>query len=211
MENHEAIGNSAALVAALAMSRQPSISKLAVRAPLPAGVTYLLEVAAGEPDALRSAITSTRQSEAALRAAAGFYIEQVLFSRRSDSYRVLGGRPDMASADLRRNMALLMRWLHPDVNDAAIQGEARDRQIFINRITLAWEDIKTDERRARYDAGQGAGRASQATFRTAKRPRPPAEGDRRPERQNRTASARRRPGSQGSVVGRILAMFKGQP
>jgi DnaJ-class molecular chaperone len=43
-------------------------------------------------------------------------------------------------------MALLLRWLHPDreTNGA--------RTIYVGRITEAWNNIKTAERRSAYDA-----------------------------------------------------------
>lgn len=144
--------NTAALIAALTVAREPSISRIAARSPLPPGVSFLLEVAAGNQDAVAAARAATGQSEETLRFAAGFYIEQVLFNREADSYRVLGGMQDMQSAELRLQMALLMKWLHPDITVNSEPNSDRDRQVFVSRVTRAWEDIKTDERRAAYDA-----------------------------------------------------------
>ena len=42
-------------------------------------------------------------------------------------------------------MALLLRWLHPDIDQ---KGE---RSVFAARVTKAWSDLKTPERRAAYD------------------------------------------------------------
>jgi hypothetical protein len=42
-------------------------------------------------------------------------------------------------------MALLLRFLHPDIDQ---KGE---RSIFAARVTKAWSDLKTPERRAAYD------------------------------------------------------------
>jgi hypothetical protein len=42
-------------------------------------------------------------------------------------------------------MALLLRWLHPDHDP---QGA---RSVFAGRVTRAWNDLKTQERRATYD------------------------------------------------------------
>ena len=42
-------------------------------------------------------------------------------------------------------MALLMRWLHPDKD---LEGR---RSMFVNRVTRAWDDLKTADRRAAYD------------------------------------------------------------
>src|SRR5262249_3277092 len=44
------------------------------------------------------------------------------------------------------NVALLMRWLHPDLEPSG------ERSIFISRVTAAWNDLKTPQRRAAYDA-----------------------------------------------------------
>ena len=85
-----------------------------------------------------------------MRDAAAFYIEQILLAPESDSYRVLGGGPQTSSGDLRRNMALLLKWLHPDMERNGSGNSARS--MFAGRVTLAWEDLKTAERRAAYDA-----------------------------------------------------------
>ena len=92
----------------------------------------------------------TERSEAVLRQAAEFFIEQILMSPVSGSYRVLGANRDASGAELRHNMALLVRWMHPDV------AASVDRSMFAGRVTLAWDDLKTAERRAAYDANEGA-------------------------------------------------------
>ena len=63
----------------------------------------------------------TNRSEHSLREAAAFYIEQILLHPDADHYRVLGAQPDASTAELRRNMALLIRWLHPDHKNGAEQ------------------------------------------------------------------------------------------
>ena len=88
-----------------------------------------------------------------MRNAAAFFIEQILLAPGADSYRVLGGNAQASNSDLRRNMALLLRWLHPDME----HNGTGDRSVFAARITLAWEDLKTAERRAAYDALQKGG------------------------------------------------------
>ena len=85
-----------------------------------------------------------------MRAAATFYIEQILLFSDADSYRVLGASAETSSKDLRRNMALLMRWLHPD------SRATDDRAIFAHRVSTAWESLKSAERRADYDAARKA-------------------------------------------------------
>jgi len=58
---------------------------------------------------------------------------------------VLGATSGASYAELRRNMALLLRWLHPDLDP---KGE---RTVFTARVTRAWNDLKTQDRREVYD------------------------------------------------------------
>ncbi len=150
-----------AIFAALAMLQDPNLARAARRCPLPKGVTLLLETAAGEAEALCCASAATGRSQAALKQAAGFFIEQVLLSAEADSYRVLGADREALAGELRRHMALLMRWLHPDLVANGAPGPRFDRSAFAGRVTKAWESIKTPERREAYDAAcASAGRPS---------------------------------------------------
>ncbi len=143
-----------ALEAALAMLRRPQLARLARRSALPRGVTLLLAVAAGEPDALIQAQAITGRPEALIRKAAGFFMEQVLLSRTSDSYRILGTSSSASASELRRHMALILKWVHPDRLPLAPEGPRFDKSALINLVTGAWETIKTGERRTAYDAAQ---------------------------------------------------------
>ena len=105
----------------------------------------MLRIAAGDEEVTSEASASVGRPREVVREAAAFFIEQILFGPEGDSYRVLGAAPGATYAELRRNMALLLRWLHPDVDP---HGE---RAIFTQRVTCAWSDLKTDERRASYD------------------------------------------------------------
>jgi DnaJ-class molecular chaperone len=68
-------------------------------------------------------------------------------------------------------MALLLRWLHPDMDR---HGE---RSLFAGRITQAWETLKTPERRAAYDrersAREAGGRAHRRSSRSKRRAHAP--------------------------------------
>jgi hypothetical protein len=123
----------------------PSQVRLARSEPLPRGVTLLLRIAAGDHDAEREAAGLTGRSHDVVRRAATFFIEQILFAPEADSYRVLGAAPQANAAELRGNAALLLKWLHPDRDP---HGE---RSIFVSRVTQAWNDLKTPDRRAAYD------------------------------------------------------------
>lgn len=137
---------SKALRIALDLRNVPSLVRHIRTEPLPEGLLLLLQIAAGDPEAEQKALAMVDRSLVEIREASRFFIEQILFAPQSDSYRVLGAAPDAPATDLRRNMVLLLRWLHPDVDE---NGE---RHVFAGRVTCAWEDLKTSERRAAYDS-----------------------------------------------------------
>ncbi len=130
---------------AIDLMHMPSRVRMVRSEPLPTGVHELLCIAAGDEAAECAAIESTGRSRDVIRSAAAFFIEQVLLCANADSYRVLGASREATNADLRRNMALLMKWLHPDLDP-----DGR-RSVFVNKVTLAWNDLKSAERRAAYD------------------------------------------------------------
>ena len=144
--------SAAALATALGMLNCPRITRRASRSPLPKGVTLLLEVAAGDSEALHVASSLTGRPEESLRKGADFFIEQVLLCADADHYRVLGCRREASQADLRRHMALIMRWLHPDIVSGGGKEGHFNKALYADRVTQAWETIKTKERRAAYDA-----------------------------------------------------------
>lgn len=137
--------NHSTLWMAVDLLRSPSNVKRMRNAALPADVSSLLLIATGDEEAIRKAADATGRSRRSVREAAGFYIEQVLLHPDADSYRVLGARPDSSNEQLRRNMALLIRWLHPDSQNGA------ERTVFTTRVTQAWNELKTEEKRAAYD------------------------------------------------------------
>src|SRR5262249_32862734 len=135
----------AALRLALDLLHDPWGVRLVRSRPLPDGVLQLLNIAAGDPASEQTAVAATGRPREAVRQAAAFFIEQVLLSPDADCYRVLGSDSSATSSELRRNMALIMRWLHPDV---ASEG---DQAVFAARIAEAWNTLKAPERRAAYD------------------------------------------------------------
>ena len=142
----EATGDWAALQLALDLHQVPWRVRLVRAGPLPDGMSRLLNIAAGDdPASVAAAAGALGRPLEAVHDAATFFIEQILFAPGTDSYRVLGAGPTASTGELRHNMALLMRWLHPDV---AREGE---RAVFAQRIAAAWNTLKTPERRAAYD------------------------------------------------------------
>lgn len=118
-------------------------------APLPGGVDALLRIVANDGDATERYSKCLEQTPTELREAAAFYLEQIMLTPGADSYRVLGSQRHAPATELRRNLVLLCRWLHSDNCDDL------PRSIFFLRVMQAWNDLKTPERRAAYDAGLG--------------------------------------------------------
>jgi|LNFM01.1.fsa_nt_gb hypothetical protein len=159
-----------ALRQAIALRQVPSQVRGMRGAALPDGVVLVLRIAADDGDAIAAALEPTGRDAAFLREAAEFFIEQILLAPDADSYRVLGCARDASAAELRRNMALLLRWLHPDV------AADRERLGRAARITAAWEALKTADRRADYDRNQAAAPTTPAHVagRSRRRSRTPA-------------------------------------
>lgn len=132
----------------------PSRVRLLRAQPLPDDVVILLRVAAGDIEAETAAAATVDRPRDVIHKAATFFIEQILFAPQADSYRVLGAGHQASATELRRNVALLLRWLHPDLNQKA------ERSIFVRRVTAAWNDVKTCERRVAYDEGRRRSNAS---------------------------------------------------
>ncbi len=134
-----------ALKIAIDLMHVPSQVRLLRSEALPDGMLMLLHIAAGDEKAEQSAAALTGRSLEIVRRAAVFFIEQILFAPDADSYRVLGANPQASAGELRRNVGLLLRWLHPDLD------RRDERSIFVGRVTAAWNNLKTPERRAAYD------------------------------------------------------------
>jgi len=125
----------------------------------------LLRIASGDKEAMGQAAGKLGRSPEMLHEAATFYIVQILLFPEADSYRVLGATPAATHGELRHNMTLLLRWLHPDLDP---KGEL---SVFAARVTRAWNDLKTSERRADYDRLQRQSLADKSPIGKKGRPR----------------------------------------
>jgi len=134
-----------AIEVAISLLRQPSRVRFVRSEPLPDGLLDLLLIAAGDEEAESRAAVLMNRSREDVRRAANFFVEQVLLHSGADTYRVLGAHSSATANELRRNMGLLMRWLHHDPN------RGNERGVFVARVTTAWNDVKTPERRSAYD------------------------------------------------------------
>jgi hypothetical protein len=167
-------GENAALKIALDLVRVPWRVRFLKAEKLPQGVALLLRIAAGDAEAEAAAVGMTDRRLESVHEAATFFIEQILLCPEADSYRVLGASQDADSVELRRNMALLTRWLHPDLDR---HGE---RAVFVGRVTKAWNDLKTPERRAAYDERKRSQRVANSVNGDARRVRRRMQNDLRP-------------------------------
>jgi DnaJ domain len=138
--------DSAALRLALDLLHVPWRVKLLRSEPLPRGLPLLLRIAGGEVEAELVAAKMVDRSRDVVREAAAFFIEQILLFPEADSYRALGTTSEATATELRRNMGWLMAWLHPD------RTRDGEQSVFVARVTRAWNDLKTPDRRAAYDA-----------------------------------------------------------
>ena len=135
----------AALRRAIELLHMPSRVRSFRAEPLPDGVTTVLRIAAGEADLAREAAETLERPDDVVRKAAEFYIEQVLLAPDADNYRILGAKPSSPPGELRQNMALLSRCLHPDTGAQGTQA------VSAQRVIRAWEALKTPAGRAAYD------------------------------------------------------------
>ena len=112
---------------------------------LPEGMDLLLRLVSGDEAAKFEVSTVSGRSMETVGAAAEFFVEQVLFSKNSDAYRVLGSTRGAPLELLRRNMNMLAKWSHPN---GTKEGQHHYPAL---RLTEAWNHLKTPERRAEYD------------------------------------------------------------
>jgi hypothetical protein len=160
------MGQRSALKLAIDLQHFPAQAQSLRKAALPSGVIDVIRIAVGDKQAIEEAVKTTGRSQDMLREAAGFFVEQVLLHPGADSYRILGMTPDATHGELRRNMALLLRWLHPDRDDPG------ERAVFASRVAEAWNHLKTEERRAAYDRSRLRSRAKMSAAAQSRRAKP---------------------------------------
>lgn len=163
-----------AVKVALGLLHLPASLRLIRAEPLPSDVELLLRIVSGDEACERQAALLSDRPRAMIREAAIFYVEQVLLTPGSDNYRTLGAAPSASSQDLRRHMALLLTWLHPDRNPSG------DRAVLAARVTEAWHHLRTPERRAAYDAILAANGNRTAVSRRKFVPPSTSRGSKRP-------------------------------
>jgi hypothetical protein len=123
-----------ALDLALGLARMPTLAAGMREQPLPPDTLVLIRIAAGCADTAQEAAAATGTQVEAIREAAIFYLQQVLFASSSDSHRILGVRPGASRSEMRSHLRWLMKWLHPDRNPNDWES------VFAERVIGAWRD-----------------------------------------------------------------------
>jgi hypothetical protein len=124
-----------ALEAAVGLSRAPNTVRLLRRQPLPAGISLLLQMVAGDVHALNEATRLTGLNENEVTAVVELYILRVMLFRGAPPRRILGVEEEVDRGQIRRHMSYLMGWLHPDKTGNAW------RVAFSRRVLEAWRQV----------------------------------------------------------------------
>jgi hypothetical protein len=103
--------------------------------PLPEGLALILQILAGDVEALAEAQCLLGLEANDIVALAELYVFQVMLYRGASPRRVLGVPPGAERSEIRRHMGWLMSWLHPDKNPS------RWRTVFVRRVLDAWHEI----------------------------------------------------------------------
>jgi hypothetical protein len=154
----------AAIRIALDLAFTPVLTALAARQPLPPGMITVLKIAGGCKATLDEAVATTGEPPEKVRQAVILFLETVLFTPNAGSYRILGAQRAATQAELRDHMGWLMKWLHPDREKSEWEASLS------LKVSAAWDDLKSAERRQRYDEAHPFLTSSPA--RSNSRPRP---------------------------------------
>jgi hypothetical protein len=128
-----------ALQVALELFRSPTLARSAKRMPLPKNVLDVIRIAAGDAFEPKIIEATFGWPEADVRAAAVFYLQQVLFDKNSDDYRLLGLSQGSVEVDVKDHKRALLKWLHPDRN--ANKWES----VLLQRVVKASENILANQ------------------------------------------------------------------
>ncbi|UXI66399.1 J domain-containing protein [Tahibacter amnicola] len=135
----------------LGVYRTPSLGRQLCHRALPGNLIEVIRLAAGDVATANAIALSTHVPAQQLREAAIFFLPQLLFDEKADSYRILGVAPDASAECVKAHYRWLMRWLHPD------RHPHNDHAVFADRVTRAWNSLRTPQRRRAYDLSLSPG------------------------------------------------------
>jgi hypothetical protein len=121
---------------ALDLALMPPLAARARDQPLPDDVLEVIRIAAGCEESLERAARLCGKDKSFVKAAAEFYVQQILFYPAADAHRILGVRQGASRDDMRRHMRWLMIWLHPD------HAHAEWKTVFARRVLAAWREAQ---------------------------------------------------------------------
>lgn len=139
-----------ALQLALEIFRSPVQVRSVQKSPLPKEVLQVIRIAAGDKLDENALAKSFGWKESEVRAAAVFFLQQILFEKNSSPARILGLSPDANLEDLKNHKRALLKWLHPDRNANKWENVLLQRVITASNSVANTlernEDSRTSER-----------------------------------------------------------------
>jgi curved DNA-binding protein CbpA len=133
----------------LACHRAPAMHGEILRGdrPVPSEMNVLFRLAGGSDFSELGLQGFAERDLENLQEACRFYIEQTLFRRDADHYRLLGLNPGADEPQIKEHHRLLMRLFHPDR-----LPESNDwKDNYVNRINHAYNVLRDESSRQRYD------------------------------------------------------------
>jgi len=125
---------------ALDLARMPALAAAMRKQTLPSDLLEVIRIAAGCPEASKAALAATQEPLRVIRAAAIFYLEEMLFFPDAGLHRNLGVAADASKAQMRLHMRWLLQWLHPDHNSDETAA------FLAARVINAWHELGRRDR-----------------------------------------------------------------
>ncbi len=124
-----------AIELALDLSRMPALAPMLRCQTPPPDILDAIRAAAGCPEALQAACSSTREPLHVIQRAAALYLQETLFFPGASLHRNLGVTVEASRTQMRLHMRWLMIWLHPDHNSDEMA------KLLAARVIDAWREL----------------------------------------------------------------------
>jgi hypothetical protein len=136
-----------ALQVALDIFRSPALVRKVKSQPLPKRVLPIIRIAAGEAIEEHLSDSTHGWKETDIRSAAVFFLQQILFDKNADDFRILGLTSDASLAEVKDHKRALMKWLHPDRNNNKWENALLQRLLEASKNVMATFDSPEEENR----------------------------------------------------------------
>jgi hypothetical protein len=163
---------------ALDLYRKPARARSLNRRDVPEGMLMLIRIAAAADEEIGALVDDAAIAKQPVKAAAIFYLQQLLMQADGDDFRQLGLRRGATLQDLKDHKRQLLKWLHPDRNKNAWE------QVLFQRVAATAERLEAAMR-------QGGAQPFPSERRKSRR-RPAAAWQLAQKRKKRTADWRPR-------------------